>query len=94
MNEQSSKNEKITNKMRKTTRPNPERETNQSLIFQPAKREYPSISELKCEKFQLTATLSDGRVISIPTAWFSRLRKATEEQLNNFELAFDGYDIH
>jgi Protein of unknown function (DUF2442) len=72
---------------------NKQRELTQPVIIQEAK-EYPAVSQLKCEKYQLTATLSDGRVISIPTAWFSRLRKASEAQLNNFEIAEDGYDIH
>jgi len=63
-------------------------------IFYPEIKEYPAILRLNCEKHQITATLSDGRIISIPTAWFWRLRKATESQLNNFEIAEDGYDIH
>jgi hypothetical protein len=31
-------------------------------------KEYPAITSLQCEKYQLTATLSDGRIISIPIA--------------------------
>ena len=54
---------------------------------------YPSILNLKCNLNELTATLSDGRVISIPTVWFKRLRNASLEQLQNFEIAFDGSDI-
>jgi len=69
-------------------------ETTRQQIFYPEPKEYPAISQLDCEKHQITATLSDGRIISIPTAWFSRLRKATESQLKNFEVADDGYDIH
>jgi len=57
-------------------------------------KEYPSIVSLQCEKYKITATLSDGRITSIPTAWFKRLRQASLEQLQNFEIAFDGYDIH
>ena len=57
-------------------------------------KEYPAIIALQCEKHKITATLSDGRITSIPTAWFKRLRQATLEQLQNFEIAFDGYDIH
>ena len=69
------------------------KETRQPVFYLGVK-EYPTISRLNCEKYQITATLSDGRIISIPTAWFWRLRKATESQLNNFEIAMDGYDIH
>ena len=54
---------------------------------------YPSILNLKCNLNELTATLSDGRVISVPVVWFKRLRKASLEQLQNFEIAFDGSDI-
>jgi hypothetical protein len=63
-------------------------------VFYPEIKKYPAILQLNCEKHQITANLSDGRIISIPTAWFWRLRKATESQLNNFEIAADGYDIH
>jgi hypothetical protein len=31
-------------------------------------KEYPSIISLQCEKYKITATLSDGRITSIPTA--------------------------
>jgi hypothetical protein len=31
-------------------------------------KEYPAILSLHCEKHKITATLSDGRVTSIPTA--------------------------
>lgn len=55
---------------------------------------YPAIISLTCQLEQITAFLSDGRVISIPTAWFTRLRKANIAQLNNFAIAFDGYDVH
>jgi hypothetical protein len=53
----------------------------------------PAIIELRCEKEIITAQLDDGRNISIPTAWFPHLRKATIEQLNKFQIAFDGADI-
>src|SRR5690242_4733302 len=69
------------------------KEVNHQVFYSEVK-EHPAISQLNCEKHQITATLSDGRIVSIPTAWFSRLRKATERQLKNFEIAFDGYDIH
>lgn len=32
------------------------------------------------------ARISDGREITIPTAWFKRLAGATPEKLNKFEL--------
>lgn len=69
-------------------------EQNQTTYWKTHSSEnYPSILSLNCGTTELTATLSDGRTISIPTAWFKRLRKATLEQLQNFEIAFDGSDI-
>jgi len=42
----------------------------------------------------LKATISDGRIVSIPIAWFERLRSAPEKHLNNFEISPSGYGIH
>jgi len=56
--------------------------------------DYPEITSLTCQKELITATLSDGRLVSIPTVWFKRLRDATLAQLSNFEILPDGYGIH
>jgi hypothetical protein len=40
------------------------------------------------------ANLSDSRSIIIPLAWFKRLRNATPEQLNQFEISPAGCAIH
>lgn len=53
-----------------------------------------SITKLKIESDMLIATISDGRVVSIPIVWFSRLRNASQDQLNNFEISPSGYGIH
>jgi hypothetical protein len=53
-----------------------------------------SITKLKIENDMLIATISDGRVVSIPVVWFSRLRSASQDQLNNFEISPSGYGIH
>jgi len=53
-----------------------------------------SITKLKIETDMLIATISDGRVVSIPIVWFSRLRNASQDQLNNFEISPSGYGIH
>jgi len=63
------------------------------IITHPVEKDYPAITDLQCQEYQITATLSDGRVISIPVAWFKRLRKANLEQLNNYEILPDGYGI-
>jgi hypothetical protein len=38
--------------------------------------------------------LEDGRELSIPLEWFPRLRKATEEQLNNWRFIGSGEGVH
>lgn len=60
---------------------------------QPIINYYPAIIGLECNKELITAQLDDGRNISVPTVWFTNLRKATDEQLNEFEISFDGEDI-
>jgi hypothetical protein len=42
----------------------------------------------------LTVDLSDGRVISIPLAWYPRLVEATPQELSNWELIGGGQGIH
>jgi len=68
-------------------------EKSSTPLIAPITNYYPVITTLECDNNLLTANLSDGRTISVPTAWFPTLRKATKEQLKKFELAFDGEDI-
>jgi Protein of unknown function (DUF2442) len=42
----------------------------------------------------LVVRLRDGRVLSVPLAWFPRLRDATSEQRTAWELTGDGVGIH
>lgn len=42
----------------------------------------------------ITATLMDGRIISVPLEWSWRLAEATPEQRNNFEMIGDGHGVH
>jgi len=67
-----------------------ENKISQGIITKPFKlgRKYPDIKSLECQEHQIIATLSDGRIISIPTIWFKRLREA---QLKNFEITPSGY---
>jgi hypothetical protein len=39
-------------------------------------------------------SLNDGRVLSVPLAWFPRLANASPEQLAVFELLGEGDGIH
>jgi len=42
----------------------------------------------------LTVELSDGRVISVPIAWFPRLSNATPQERLNWRLVGKGEGIH
>lgn len=53
-----------------------------------------SIIKISIENDMLVATISDGRIVSIPIVWFSRLRNAPSDKLNNFEISPSGYGIH
>jgi hypothetical protein len=43
---------------------------------------------------KLTVELSDGRVISLPLAWFPRLVHATPQERGNWRLIGNGEGIH
>lgn len=53
-----------------------------------------SILKIEVTEFLLTASMSDGRIISIPVAWFESLRNASTKQLKNFEISPSGYGVH
>jgi hypothetical protein len=57
-------------------------------------RSYPAIVDVSVSPDQLTARLSDGREVSVPLAWFSRLLNATPAQREAFEISPGGYGIH
>lgn len=42
----------------------------------------------------LVIRLRDGRVLSVPLAWFPTLRKATIAQRSNWGLLGDGIGVH
>jgi len=54
----------------------------------------PRVLNLECSKQKITAWLDDGRKLSIPTTWFTRLRKANLKQLKNYHILPDAYHIH
>ena len=41
-----------------------------------------------------SVSLRDGRVISVPLAWYPRLLNATPAQRKNWNIAGGGYGIH
>ena len=42
----------------------------------------------------LVVRMRDGRVLSVPLAWFPRLREATIQQRSSWELIGDGIGVH
>ena len=63
---------------------------------QPLKKnkDYPAIIGVKTEADKIVATMSDGREVSVPVAWFPRLFKATDIQCAKMEISPGGYGIH
>ena len=43
---------------------------------------------------RITATLTDGRVISVPLSWSWRLERATPAERANYRLIGDGIGFH
>lgn len=56
--------------------------------------EYPRILSVTVTEDSISATLSDGRAISVPLAWSWRLSEATPEQRANYELIGSGQGVH
>lgn len=57
-------------------------------------KQQPRLLSLACNKQEIIAFLEDGRKLTIPTTWFTRLRKATLKQLKNYRILPDAYHIH
>ena len=49
---------------------------------------------VECNDDSLSVSLRDGRVISVPLAWYPRLLSATPAQRQNWKIAGGGYGIH
>ena len=60
----------------------------------PAIDVHPLAQNVTFTENDLVVTLVDGRTVSVPLVWFSRLAKATREQLQNYEILADGEGIH
>ena len=55
---------------------------------------HPQALNVKYANESLLVELRDGRSISVPLAWFPRLSKANQKQLDNWQLLGDGEGIH
>jgi len=53
-----------------------------------------SVQNATVAEENLTVELSDGRVISVPLAWYPRLVHATPEERRNWRLIGNGEGIH
>lgn len=52
------------------------------------------IRNIRVDDDMLTVDLEDGRIVSVPLAWYPRLLHATREQRANWRIAGAGYGIH
>lgn len=53
-----------------------------------------SIIKIFFAEDKITAEISDGRIVSIPIAWFPRLAQATSKQLLKYKISPSGHGIH
>jgi len=53
-----------------------------------------SVADVKFTKDALCVTLKDGRIISVPLAWYPRLFEASPSQRKNWQIIDGGYGIH
>ena len=58
------------------------------------KIELPQIIDISVSDDSLTVELSDGRTISVPTAWYPRLLHATPRERKNWRLIGQGHGVH
>jgi hypothetical protein len=55
---------------------------------------FPSILAVQFAKDLMNVSLSDGRIVSIPLAWYPKLATANSKQLRTYEISPSGYGIH
>ena len=53
-----------------------------------------AVQDVAISEDTLTVNLLDGRSISVPLAWYPRLRHGTEAERNNWRLIGQGMGIH
>jgi len=54
----------------------------------------PLATSVDCTLDSLSVELADGRMITVPVAWFPRLQHATADQRENWRLIGGGIGIH
>ena len=55
---------------------------------------FPAIMEVGFRDDFMELTLSDGRILSVPLAWYPKLATADVKVLQDFELSPGGHGIH
>jgi hypothetical protein len=54
----------------------------------------PKVMAIVCSDDELRVSLTDGRTLSVPIAWFPRLAHASPTERAKYELLGDGEGIH
>ena len=52
------------------------------------------VADINFTEDALSVQLMDGRTISVPLVWYSRLLNVTKEQRENWQIVGGGYGIH
>ncbi len=52
------------------------------------------VAEVALTDEALSVTMKDGRIITVPLAWYPKLLNATPAQRQNWKIAGCGYGIH
>ena len=52
------------------------------------------VLDVQVTEDSLSVSLRDGRIITVPLAWYPRLLNATPQQRRNWKIAGGGYGIH
>lgn len=52
------------------------------------------VADVKVTMDRLIVSLKDGRVISVPLAWYPRLKNAKPKDRKNWRVAGGGFGIH
>lgn len=52
------------------------------------------VKSVRSDNDKLSVGLMDGRIITVPLAWYPRLLNTIQEQRDRWELSGGGYDIH
>jgi hypothetical protein len=57
-------------------------------------KEAPRAMTVECTDDELRVSLTDGRSLSVPVAWFPRLAHASPSQRADYQLLGEGQGIH